>query len=79
MKPSELFGVVVRSLGLLTLLSVWILFWAAIVLLFRERAFVAVMIGAVPLLFVGIVLLNGAPGLVAIAYPKEPEKGETRL
>ena len=62
----------------MTLLSVWILFWAAIFFLFRERALVAVMIGAVPLLFAGIVLLNGAPGLVSIAYPEEPEKGDNQ-
>ncbi len=78
MKPSDLFGVVVRSLGLLTMLSLWILFWVAITLLFRERALVAVMIGAVPLLFVGIWLLGGAPGLVSIAYPEESEKGDNQ-
>ncbi len=78
MKPSDLFGVVVRSLGLLLLLgSLWLLFWALLNLVLGGPASViGMIILAIPPLFVGVYFLGGAKGLVYLAYQEEFGKKE---
>jgi hypothetical protein len=66
MKPKDLFGVIVRVIGLLTLTS-WMYFFIIMVLT-ADRASVMV---TVPFLLVGAYLLRGAPGLVDWSYARE--------
>lgn len=75
MKPSELFGVVVRSAGLVTVLSAMsVLFWAIVNLVLGGPASViGLLIIGVPPLLVGIWLLLGASGLALAVYSKEFE------
>ncbi len=76
MKPSELFGVVVRSVGLLMVLSATsVLFYAILNLVMGGPAsVVGLLIVGVPPLLVGYWLLLGASDLASAVYPKEPEK-----
>jgi hypothetical protein len=76
MKPSELFGVVIRSLGLLILVGVLHLLVAAMGSLFSRTPFLAAIVVGVPLLFLAIWFLTGAEGLVSIAYPEESEEDD---
>ncbi|MGD0655967.1 MAG: hypothetical protein ABSA16_16645 [Thermoguttaceae bacterium] len=78
MKPSDLFGVVVRTLGLLLLMgSLWLLFWAFLNLVMGgPGSTIGLMITAIPPLFVGVYFLGGAKGLVYLTYQDEFEKRE---
>jgi len=78
MKPSDLFGVVVRTLGLLLLMgSLWLLFWAFLNLAMGgSGSTLGMIIEAIPPLFVSVYFLGGAKGLVYLAYQDEFEKRE---
>lgn len=69
MKPVEVFGLAARILGLLVLASLWMWFWTFVggVL----GGFAALMISGGAALALGVWLLNGAPGIVSVAYPEE--------
>jgi len=79
MKPRDCFGVVIRTLGVLTPVGCALYIYSTIV------AFVApppnsspayqYIIVAVVLLIVGLYLLRGAPHLMRFAYP--PDKGDS--
>ena len=62
MKSSEAFGVVVRSVGLILVVS-------ALGSLISALAAPGVLLLAIPTLFVGLWLLRGAPGVIDYAYP----------
>ena len=70
MRPSDAFGVIIRSIGLLLILSaLWVLFWAILNLVGGGPGNVlGMMISGIPMLFVGIWFLGGAPSLVSFAY-----------
>ena len=68
MKPYEAFGVVVRSAGLLLLVSTANMLLMAV----AQPGFLILMI---PMLAIGIWLLRGAPVLVDFAYPKRDGEG----
>jgi len=73
MKPSEAFGVVVRSVGLVTVVpAVGTLCYALLTVVMGGPASAGgLIILALPPLCAGLWLLRGAPGLVAFAYPDE--------
>ena len=77
MKPSDLFGVVVRSVGLLMLIGLWVAFWSAICAAAGGNHFISALLIGVPLLCLGIWFLDGAESLVRIAYHEleDSEKG----
>ncbi len=78
MKPSDIFGVIVRSLGLLLVMGpLWALYWAFLNLfLGRPGNVLVIIIGSIPALFVGVWFLSGAKSLVYLAYQEEYEKGQ---
>lgn len=79
MKPSELFGVMVRTIGLLLVLSsAWGLFFAGLNLVLGGPGNVAGMvIMGVPVFCVGLWLLRGAESFVRFAYPEEEHDGQS--
>jgi hypothetical protein len=83
MKPSELFGVVIRTIGLLLLgYGLLQLLWALINLVGGGPGNVIVMLLVrIPSVIFGIWFLRGAETLVAFAYPPGPPEaaGETKL
>ena len=76
MKPSELFGVVVRSVGLVIVLSAMsVLFYAILNLVLGGPAsVVGLFLIGVPPLLVGFWLLFGASDLASAVYPKDSDK-----
>ena len=62
MKPSEVFGVVVRSAGLFLTVS-------ALGSLITALAAPAILLLVIPTLFVGLWFLRGAPVVIHFAYP----------
>jgi hypothetical protein len=78
MKPSELFGVVIRSVGLVVMLSAMsVLFYAILSLVLGGPAsVVGLFIIGIPPLLVGLWLLLGASDLATAVYPKEPKKDD---
>jgi hypothetical protein len=78
MKPSDLFGVVVRTIGLILLLiSLSLLFWAFLNLVMGgPSSVIGMIILAIPPLFVSVYFLGGAKGLVYLAYQEEFEKSK---
>jgi hypothetical protein len=78
MRPSELFGVAVRTVGLLVVLPS--LGAVAFALLAFEMGGPGEIIGqlwwSIPALLVGLWLLRGAEALVSFAYPRPPIKGD---
>ena len=73
MKPAEVFGVVVRTVGLLVVVpSLGVLCFALLNLVLGGPASSGglIIMGIPPLLF-GRWLLRGAPALVTYAYPEE--------
>jgi hypothetical protein len=74
MKPAELFGVLVRFLGLLIVLgALWTLFWAFVNLVGRGPAdVIAMLLCGIPLLFVGLWFLGWADTLASWTYPEKP-------
>jgi hypothetical protein len=73
MKPSETFGVVVRSVGLvIVVMAGGTLGFALLTIVMGGPASAGgLMILGFPPLCAGLWLLRGAPGLVAFAYPDE--------
>ncbi len=78
MKPSELFDVVVRTIGLLLVLSaISVLFYAIVnLVLGGPVSVVGLLIVGTPPLLVGFWFLNGALGLAAVLYSDESEKDQ---
>jgi drug/metabolite transporter (DMT)-like permease len=78
MKPSEVFGVVVRSIGLLLVMGVlWAFYWAFLSLILGGPGNVlGILIVSIPALFVGVWFLSGPKSLISIAYQEEYEKGQ---
>jgi hypothetical protein len=76
MKPSDVFGVAVRTIGLILLLaSLWLFFWAFLNLVMGgPSSVIGMIILAIPPLFVAVYFLGGAKGLVYLAYQDEFEK-----
>jgi hypothetical protein len=73
MKPSDLFGVLVRTIGLLITMGALLLIVVATVhLVLRGPGFLEGYLYGVPGLFVGVYFLSGAESLVNAVYPKEP-------
>ncbi len=72
MKPVELFGVIVRTIGLLVTMGALLLFLVATVhLVCGGPGFLEGYLFGFPGLFVGIYFLSGAEALVNAVYPKE--------
>lgn len=76
MKPAVVFGVVVRTIGLLICLCAYsFLFWAVINLSFGgPTSALALAIVGVLMLGVGLWLLHVAPSLIAIAFPNSRDR-----
>lgn len=73
MKPVELFGVIVRSVGLLvTMTALFLILMATVHSVFNGPGFFEGYLFGVPGLFVGLYFLSGAELLVKSVYPKEP-------
>ncbi len=74
MKPAELFGVVVRSVGLvLVLWALWLLFWALLNIIGGgSENVLEMLLNAFLAVFMGVWFLGGAPIIVNWTYPKEP-------
>jgi hypothetical protein len=73
MKPAELFGVIVRTIGLLnTIGALFLIFVATVHLAFGGPGFLEGYLYGVPGLFVGLYFISGAALLVNSVYPKEP-------
>jgi hypothetical protein len=73
MKPSEVFAIVIRTVGLIiSLVATGLLSFALLNLVLGGPANAAgmIIIGS-PILLVGLWLLRGAPKLLAFAFPKE--------
>ena len=73
MKPAELFGVVVRTIGLLLVLSsAWMVLLGLLgVVLGGPGQMAGMLVFGIPVLLIGIWLLRGARPLVEFAYPGE--------
>jgi hypothetical protein len=73
MKPSDIFGIVVRTVGLIMLLAgLWTIGYALLILLGGGPGGTAgLLITGVPELLVGLWLLRGAKPLVQFAFPEE--------
>jgi hypothetical protein len=80
MKPSELFGVVVRSVGLLLVLSaMWTLPWGILGWVAggpTEGGGIVMTIFGLATMLLGIWLLRGASGLAAAVYANEPKNDQ---
>lgn len=73
MRPSELFGVVVRTIGLLAVLSAaWAMLLATLAVVGGGPGANAMLLAGIPMLLVGSWLLRGgADSLVRFAYPED--------
>lgn len=73
MKPTEVFGVVVRSVGLVTILvaSAQTLFALLVIVLGGPANGPGLLIFSLPALVAGLWLLRGASAVVGFAYPDE--------
>lgn len=75
MKPAELFGVIVRTIGLLSALGgLFLVFLATVHVAFNGPGFFEGYIYGVPGLFVGVYLLSGAKLLINSVYPTGPDQ-----
>ncbi len=76
MKPQELFGVVIRTIGLLlSLSSLWFFFMALLSVIGGGPVSpIGLIIYGIPTLFVGVWFLGGAPLIVSLAYQQELER-----
>jgi len=78
MKPRDCFGVVIRSLGVLTLVGCALYIYSTIIALLAPQTpnsspAYQYFIAAIVLLIVGLYLLRGAPHLMRFAYPPDKE------
>ena len=71
MKPAEAFGVVLRSVGILLLVS-------TVNLLVMGMAQPGLLFLMIPMLVLGIWLLRGAPAIVNFAYPNSERADDGR-
>jgi hypothetical protein len=72
MKPSDVFGIVVRTAGLvITLMGLWRIGYAVLALVGGGPGSAHLLITGVPELLVGLWLLRGAKPLVQFAFPEE--------
>ena len=76
MKPRDCFGVVIRSLGILTLAGCILYVYSTIIALLAPDSpggspASHYLIAAVVLLILGLYLLRGAPHLMRFAYPED--------
>ncbi len=73
MKPSDIFGIVVRTVGLIvTMTALWTLGWAMLNLAGGGPGNApGLLIAGIPELLVGLWLLRGARSLVRFAFPQE--------
>lgn len=76
MKPVELFGVVVRSVGLMVaLLGMGVVFWALMnLLLGGPGSAIGLLLVGGPPMFIGIWLLLGASRLAEAVYREDSKK-----
>jgi hypothetical protein len=83
MKPQDCFGVVIRSLGVLTLVGCTLYVYSTIIALLtpptpdRSPPY-HYLIAAIVLLIFGLYLLRGAPHLMRFAYPKDKEASDEK-
>jgi len=73
MKPSELFGVVVRTMGLLFVLTALLKVFSAILNLVGGGPgnVLAMLLYGIPALLVGLWFLRGAKALISFAFPED--------
>jgi hypothetical protein len=72
MKPSDIFGIVVRTVGLvIALVGLWTVGWAILNLVGGGPGTVALLVSGVPELLVGLWLIRGAEPLVRFAFPQD--------
>ena len=88
MTPKDCFGIIVRAVGLLTILAAWYNLLGVVVtvgldLLFQpshitDRAVFGTILRSMVVQWVGYYLLRGAPALIERAYPKRlsPERAD---
>jgi hypothetical protein len=70
MKPSELFGVVVRTIGLIVAMgAVFAIFVATVRIVLHGPRFFEGFLFGIPGLFLGVYFLSGAELLVKSVYP----------
>jgi hypothetical protein len=74
MKSKDIFGIVVRVVGLLALLSGLGGAYAAFSVFSFGRLLLRALLYGIPYLAVSLYLLRGAPHLVRFAYPDESEQ-----
>jgi len=83
MKPSEAFGVVIRTIGLLLLMSaVSQILWALVNVIFGGPGNVVFMfLIGIPCFFISLWFLRGAPIIISYAYKtdKSEHTGQTHL
>jgi len=73
MKPAELFGVIVRTIGrLIAMIALLLIVVETVHLVAGGPGFFEGYLYGVPGLFVGIYFLSGAESLVNSVYPKQP-------
>ena len=75
MKDTEVFGIVVRSVGLIvTLASAWLIFLALLSLAGGQGTLIGSLFYAIPGLLVGLWLLRGARSIASFAFSKDQDK-----
>lgn len=74
MKAKEIFGIIVRVVGLLALVSGLGAAYAAFGMLSFGRLLARALLYGIPYLLVSLYLLRGAPHLVRFSYPEEKSK-----
>ena len=74
MKPSDIFGIVVRTVGLvIALMGLWTIGWAIVNLVGGgPGGAVGLLVPGILELLAGLWLLRGAKPLVHFAFPQEP-------
>ena len=73
MKTTQIFGIIVRTVGLIVVVSSMGLLIPAILSLFAGGPLAALLFYGVPTFILGLWLLRGARSVVSFAYPEEVE------